>query len=465
MLHELSVLLVRDQAVSPGAVVPASDWAKAERARSGADRLLRQGLRMLLLAPFAALTADPALAVPSFAIQTGQPCATCHVGAFGPQLKPYGRDFKLRGYVASDGKDHGVPLAITALTSFTHTRAPQPGGAAPGFKPNDNFAVDELALYYGGRITPQVGAFIEVVYDGVTKQAQIGNVDIRHARERELFGKDVLWGLTVNNSPTVQDPWNSTPAWAFPNSTSALAPKPLAATLIDGALGQRVAGASAYMRWNDLLYLEAGAYQGLRADVLTATGIVPVAGADRTRGLSPYWRLSLMQDWEQHHVQVGAYGLSANIIPGGNQIFGLVDRLTDVALDANYQFIVVPNKVTSDMLSVHATYVWQTGRMDASQVLNGAQLHQSLETMRFDISYSFAATVTATLQYFRITGTPDVNYWGTSNGSPNSDGVIFEVAYVPWGKPDSPYPGLNAKLAVQYVDYFSFEGMSRPMLK
>jgi hypothetical protein len=35
---------------------------------------------------------DSAHAVPSFAQQTGQPCAACHVGAFGPQLKQYGRD-------------------------------------------------------------------------------------------------------------------------------------------------------------------------------------------------------------------------------------------------------------------------------------------------------------------------------------------------------------------------------------
>src|SRR5215467_14859277 len=96
---------------------------------------LRAGcVRLLLgLALCVALRSGPALAVPSFAIQTGQPCAACHVGAFGPQLKPYGRDFKLHGYTASDGQDHGLPLAGATITSFTHTFAPQPGGAAPGF--------------------------------------------------------------------------------------------------------------------------------------------------------------------------------------------------------------------------------------------------------------------------------------------------------------------------------------------
>ena len=96
------------------------------------------------------VTTTPAFAVPSFAIQTGQPCAACHIGAFGPQLTPYGRDFKLHGYIANDGKDHGLPLALTTQTSFTHTLQPQPGGAAPGFRDNDNFAVDQLSLYYAG---------------------------------------------------------------------------------------------------------------------------------------------------------------------------------------------------------------------------------------------------------------------------------------------------------------------------
>ena len=410
------------------------------------------------LLPLVALTMKPALAVPAFAIQTGQPCAACHVGAFGPQLKPYGRDFKLHGYVASDGKDHFPPLAWTTESSFTHTAAPQPGGAAPGFGPNDNFALDQSSLYYAGRITPHIGAFVELEFDGVAKQPQIGNVDVRQAHEGQLFGQDVLWGVTVNNNPTVQDPWNSTPAWGFPYNSSALAPTPMAATLVDGGLAQRVAGAGAYMLWNNLLYLETDAYGGLSPDALNATGIVPVAGANLTTGLSPYGRLALMQDWQSHHLEVGAYGLNARIFPGGIQQFGLADNLTDLALDANYQFIVDPSKVTSDMLSAHATYIHETGRMDASQALTGALLDHTLDTMRFDVSYSFAATLTPTFQYFRTTGTSDANYWNTGNGSPNSEGMIFELAYVPWGKPDSPYPGVNVRLAVQYVDYLRFDG-------
>jgi hypothetical protein len=38
--------------------------------------------------------------------------------------------------------------------------------------------------------------------------------------------------------------------------------------------------------------------------------------------------------------------------------------------------------------------------------------------------------------------------------------MILEVAYVPWGKPNSPFQNVNLRLAVQYVNYFSFDGSS-----
>jgi len=410
----------------------------------------------------AAMGTRPALAVPAFAVQTGQPCATCHIGAFGPHLTPQGRDFKLHGYVGNDGKDHGLPLAFTTQSSFTHTATSQPGGAAPGFKPNDNVAVDQVAAYYAGRITSDIGGFIEVKFDGVKQQAQVDNVDIRHVRESQLFGQDALFGITVNNAPTVQDAWNSTPVWGFPFNRSPLAPTPMATPLLDGALSQRVVGVGAYVLWNDLVYWEADAYKGLNTTALRAFGQVPIDESDRTTTFMPYTRFALLRDWEKHHVEVGAFAMSASVVPGGDQTLGLGARKTDVAFDATYQFITDPTKVTSDRLSAHATYIHETAQMDAyaALALTGALPGHSLDTMRVDISYSFGATITPAIQYFRTTGTADINYWTTPNGSPNSDGMIFEVAYVPWGKPDSPFPNVNVRLAAQYVNYFTFDGSS-----
>ena len=63
----------------------------------------------------------PARAVPAFAAQTGQPCSACHIGAFGPQLTPLGRAFKIGGYTQTGGEGllSQIPLAATVLGSFT----------------------------------------------------------------------------------------------------------------------------------------------------------------------------------------------------------------------------------------------------------------------------------------------------------------------------------------------------------
>jgi hypothetical protein len=416
--------------------------------------------RLSILMAVLCAPVQPAQALPSFAIQTGQPCAACHVGAFGPQLKPYGRDFKLHGYVAADGQQHGLPLALTTQTSFTHTAASQPGGAAPNFGPNDNVALDDLSIYYAGKITSNVGAFIELSYDGVAQRASLNTADIRGVKENgELFGKELLLGITANNSPTISDPWNSTPAWGFPYNASPLAATPMAAAVIDNGLAQRVAGGGAYALWNDILYAEFDVYGGLDDRALDTIGQVPDDGA-MVNGAVPYGRLALIQDWDHAHVEVGAYGLSAKLVPGGDQTFGFSTRANDIALDSTYQYIFDATKVTSDMISAHATFIHEDSTIDSGATSLFDSLHHSLNTFRADVSYSFAATVTPSVQYFTTSGTSDPLFWSTPNGSPNSSGMIFEVAYVPWGKPDSPFPNVNVRLAAQYVTYFTFDGMA-----
>ncbi len=435
-----------------------ADRVIGRRRRAGSAA---RGLAVLAVALGALGAPGRAHAIPAFAQQTGQPCAACHVGAFGPQLKQFGRDFKLNGYVSNDGQKHGVPIAATVQTSFTHTNADQQPAAAPHFAANNNPAVDQVSLYYGGAVTKWLGAFAQVTYDGIADQLAIDNTDVRHAQDGELFGQDMVWGIDANNSPTMSDLWNSTPVWGFPYNGSALAPGPAAATLIDGGLGQRVAGGGAYVSWNDLVYLETDLYSGLGYDVLNATGIVPVAGTDKTVGVIPYWRAALEQDFGRHYVEVGTYGLAASVLPGGVDIPGLSNRLTDVAVDANYQFTLNPKSVVSDMVSAHATMIHEDDSLAASHAIGGANPQDHLTTVRADVSYSLHDTWIPSVQYFSTGGSPDAAYWGTPSGKPDSRGVITELAYVPWGKPDSPIQFGNVRLAVQYVSYLNFDGAVR----
>src|SRR3954453_9254422 len=98
--------------------------------------------------------AEPAQAVPSFAAQTGQPCSACHIGAFGPQLTPFGRAFKIGGYTQSgrEGWAAQGPLAVMAIGSFTHMDASQPEAPAQHFGRNDTFVFDQVSLFLAGRL-------------------------------------------------------------------------------------------------------------------------------------------------------------------------------------------------------------------------------------------------------------------------------------------------------------------------
>src|SRR5665213_4192854 len=89
--------------------------------------------------------AGRAAAVPAFAEQTGQACASCHVGGFGPQLTPFGRAFKLGGYTLRTKGN--VPLSAMAVASFTATRRAQAAPPANGFSTNDNLALDQASIF------------------------------------------------------------------------------------------------------------------------------------------------------------------------------------------------------------------------------------------------------------------------------------------------------------------------------
>lgn len=396
-----------------------------------------------------------AFAVPSYSTQTGQPCSSCHVGAYGPQLTAFGRNFKLGGYADSNGGDHFLPLSVMVESSFTHTNASQPSNAAPGFGPNNNFAMDQASFFYAGRIAPEFGAFIQTTYDGIGHVFTWDNTDVRYAHRGSVFGDDFTYGVTVNNNPTVQDLWNSAPAWGFPYAASGLAPTPAASSLLDGGLSQQVMGAGVYGMWNDLVYMEITGYHQLSQNIRSALGVADVYGSDTFDGVIPYWRLALQHDFGDHYVELGTLGLNARRLPAGDGSAG-VDNITDTAMDANYQWTGDPD----NLISAHAILINEHLNLGASQALSGTNASDNLETFRTDLSYSYQNTYTPSVQYFSTWGSNDTALWGTANGSPNSQGFIAEIAYVPFGKPDSPVSWFNGRLALQYVAYTEFDGMT-----
>ncbi len=312
--------------------------------RAGSARRAGRVLALCLVGA-AALTlgANSAQALPSYARQTGQECAACHNGF--PELTPYGRLFKLNAFTFKGGDSNLPPIAAMVVPSFTHTETGQPGGAAPHFGPNDNFSFSG-SLFYGGAITSHIGALAQATYDHAARNFNWDNLDVRYAQATTLLDRESVFGATVNNNPTVTDLWNSTPAWGYPFVSSALAPTPAAATLIEGGLAQQVLGVTAYNFWNRLIYAEFGGYRTLSPTTDTTLGINPgCSGVGGTpcdtsaiKNFAPYWRLALAPSWGQNSLEVGVFGIAATLIPGRVRDSG-TDHLTDVGFDAQYQWL------------------------------------------------------------------------------------------------------------------------------
>jgi len=225
----------------------------------------RGGARLAVAATLL-VAAGTASAVPSFARQTGQACAACHVGGFGPQLTDFGISFKLGGYTLAVPNRPAVPVAAMVMAGFTHTDSSQDPADLEGHRldgkhlsGNDNLTLDQASLFLAGRIASNVGIFSQLTYDGIAQHTSIDNVDVRAAGTFALPGDmSLLAGLSINNNPGVQDPFNTLPAWAFPYISSPVAAGPSAATVLDEAWGQKATGMVAYAQLDNFWYGELG---------------------------------------------------------------------------------------------------------------------------------------------------------------------------------------------------------------
>ena len=161
---------------------------------------------------FLMVGADPAEALPSYARQTGQPCATCHT-AF-PELTPYGRRFKIGGYTAGGGDWQGPPISAMYMPGFTRTASNQDAPPAPGLHVNNNLASQQVSGFIAGQLYGNLGSFIQITGDPVGGTVGLDASDVRYADTLKLFGKNTIWGIDANNAPTVEDPGTRRPRGA-----------------------------------------------------------------------------------------------------------------------------------------------------------------------------------------------------------------------------------------------------------
>jgi hypothetical protein len=250
----------------------------------------------------------PAAAVPAFAQQTGRNCAACHVGGFGPQLTQFGREFKLGGYTLR--LHNNIPLSAMAVASYVHTKRAQEEPPTEDSKPNNNLSFDEGSVFLAGGIGSHLGGFAQVTYSGADEAWSWDNMDLRAVGTGKIGGKDLVYGLSFNNNPTIEDAWNTLPGWGYPYTDSDYAPGPDTAPLIAGSLGQAVLGLTGYAWIDSKLYLEAGGYSTPSRGTLRFLGSDP-DDPGKIHGLAPYGRVAFQTNVGGGTFEVGTVALKA----------------------------------------------------------------------------------------------------------------------------------------------------------
>ena len=400
---------------------------------------------------------ENAYAIPSFARQTGLDCTVCHT--VYPELTHFGRDFKMRGYVMEGGTT-AMPLPLAAMimadtTSVSKSKDSDGNSVATngnGDNRNGELVIPQVSIFYGGKIYDKIGAFIQMTYDGtllpqdkaVAPYISMDNADIRYANSTMLYNKELVYGVSINNNPTVQDLWNSTPAWGFPYTSSAIAPKPAASTLIDGGLGHVVAGVSAYVMFNDMIYAELGVYH-----TIPAGGIESLLGWHNggsnpaVSGNAPYGRVALQHDFGSHYIMVGSYAMATKIKQIGTD---KLDSYNDFAIDTEYQYDNDKHNVTAT-----ASKIWEKAKLDASNdpaVATADNASNSLTTNKIKASYRYDHKYGAALGYASTSGNADATRYGTTL-APDSSYGIAELDYLPI---------TQVKFSLQYTMYDKFNG-------
>jgi hypothetical protein len=417
----------------------------------------KYGLALLSVIAFFWGSAFKAKALPSYARQTGLPCNGCHYAP--PELNPAGRLFKLLGYtdktkdstVPAPAPDkrrpalemlENLPLGAWLETSFTSIKKAQTGTQNGSFEfPQD------ISLFLAGAWSDHLGSFLQVTYDAQADHFGMDNTDIRFARKSQAAGKDWIYGVTLNNNPSLEDVWNATPAWGYPFIANDSAPGPAASAILQGSLAQDVAGLGGYTMYDNHFYLAGSVY---RSDHIGSSQPNNGQGAGiNIRSVAPYWRAAWQQAGRKDVFEVGAYGMYLKSTP--NAVTGTEDGYTDVGPDIEYD-----RTLGRDVLSVRGTYLRENQALDATLAAKGAKLaDHHLDTGNANVEYHFGNRFSGAVGWFAVAGTVDPVLYapgaisGSANGSPRSSGYIANVSWWPWQ---------NIDLAFQYTGYSRFNG-------
>jgi hypothetical protein len=422
------------------------------------------------MATLAMLVPLDAQALPLFARQTGQNCVSCHAGGQFPELTPYGRMFKLTGYTIGSR----VAVPVSAMGQITYARVKDTSKSddpAADFQKNGSPLFEGGSLFIGGKVTDNIGAFVQWTYDNYAGRRvgdsgnndgkwqgkpSIDNVDIRYADHFIDANRDLVVGVSVNNNPSVSDPWNTAAAWmqyvpaaSVSSHQFADANTPFPST----SPGPNVAGINAYAYLNKMIYAELGFYQTANKGFSFMSAGTNDVGTTKLKGVNnPYWRLALTREWGAHNIMVGTSGMVAHVYdsvdpavePAPNTSdSNNVHRVANTGIDAQYQYLLDPHTITAQV-----AYQRQKTDLSANAIaanlgvgsphgffaadgvtpLADANSSNTINIFRAKLSYIYLAKYGGSLGYFNRTGTTD-----TANQTSGYDPVTGLITSDPGG--------------------------------
>ena len=409
------------------------------------------------------LLASSAQALPVFARQTGQNCVACHTGGQFPELTPYGRMFKMTGYTIGE---RTMPLAVMGVVSAATVANSDAGDGLPtsnsnsGFYQNGSPIIGTLSLFIAGKVTDNVGAFLQVTHDpnaspnadgSVSGHTVSDNMDLRWADRLVDEKRDLIYGVSLNNHPSLSDPWNTAAAWMQYVPTAS----PGSQQFIDGTVGYpgfgasgNVAGVTAYAYWNKTLYGELGYYATADNAFRIFSAGTDDASLTRLQGVNPYWRLAYTTEWGANNLMLGATGMQANVFDGANDFHdsGSYNQVSNLGLDAQYQYILDPHTVTVQLASMQQVTNYSPNFIAGNAGINNSD---TLTTVRAKVAYTYQAKYGGSFSVFNVTGTTDAIGYGTFTGDPSISGMTYELFYTPIQ---------NLRLGAQYTAYSQYDG-------
>jgi len=319
--------------------------------------------------------------------------------------------------------------------------------------------------------------------------SQADNIDLRYADRFVDANRDLVVGVSLNNNPSVTDPWNTAAAWMQYVPAASLTSHQFtdAATPFPGfGAGGNIAGVNAYLYWNKTLYAELGTYKTAEQGLSFMSAGIDDASKTKLSGANnPYWRLALTREWGPHNLMVGTSGMIAHVYDVGTDTSD-PDNLglyRNTGLDAQYQYLLDPHTVTAQFAymrqvqtysanavanaSASATYVLGDGVTPVSL----ANPSDTSNVFRAKVTYVYQARYGGSLAFFNKTGTTNTlnqtsgfdatNCGGTVcnasslrvngnlSGNPATTGLTLEAFW---------FPIQYVRVGAQYTAYSKFNG-------